>query len=53
VRFVASNREEAVKVLGKYTKQAQSVLEKTYDFMVPTISEKINPKGIKASISIS
>jgi NitT/TauT family transport system substrate-binding protein len=48
MRLIASNREEAIKVLGKYTKQTSSILEKTYDFMVPTISEKISEKGIGA-----
>lgn len=48
MRFIASNREESIKILGEYTKQPRPTLEKTYDFMVPTISEKINEKGIGA-----
>ena len=47
MRFIATNREESIRVLGKYTKQARPLLEKTYSFMVPTISEKINMKGIE------
>ena len=48
MRFIESNREESIKVLEKYTKQSRPVLEKTYDFIVPTISEKVNMKGVKA-----
>ena len=48
MRFIAANREEAIKVLAKYTQQPRPILEKTYDFMVPTISEKISEKGIEA-----
>jgi len=47
MRFIGFNREESIKVLGKYTQQPRPILEKTYDFMVPTISEKISERGIK------
>lgn len=47
MRFIAANREEAIRVLGKYTQQPRPILEKTYDFMVPTISEKISERGIE------
>ena len=47
MRFIASNREESIRVLGNYTKQSRPLLEKTYDFMVPTISERINDSGIQ------
>lgn len=48
LRFITSNREESIKVLEKYTKQPRSTLEKTYDFIVPKLSAKINMKGIES-----
>jgi ABC-type nitrate/sulfonate/bicarbonate transport system substrate-binding protein len=48
MRFIPSNRDESIRILGKYTQQPRPILEKTYDFMVPTISEKISERGIEA-----
>lgn len=48
MRFIVSNREEAIRILGKYTQETRPMLEKTYEFMVPTISERINEKGVES-----
>lgn len=48
MKFIVSNREESIRVLEKYTKQPRPTLEKTYDFIQPKITEKINEKGIEA-----
>jgi NitT/TauT family transport system substrate-binding protein len=48
MRFIPSNRDESIRILGKYTQQPLPILEKTYDFMVPTISEKISERGMEA-----
>jgi NitT/TauT family transport system substrate-binding protein len=48
MRFIVSNREEAIRILGKYTRETRPMLEKTYEFMVPTINEKINEKGVES-----
>lgn len=46
MRFIVQNREVAIEILGKYSKQPRAALEETHDFFVPSISEKINTKGI-------
>jgi ABC-type nitrate/sulfonate/bicarbonate transport system substrate-binding protein len=48
MRVIVSDREEAIRILGKYTQAAKPMLEKTYEFMVPTINEKINEKGAES-----
>ncbi len=47
MRFIPSNRDESIRILAKYTQQPRPILEKTFDFMVPTISEKISERGIE------
>jgi ABC-type nitrate/sulfonate/bicarbonate transport system substrate-binding protein len=48
MRFIVSNRGEAIRILGKYTQATRPMLEKTYEFMVPTINEKINEGGVES-----
>jgi NitT/TauT family transport system substrate-binding protein len=48
VRFIAAHREESIKILEKYTQDPKPVLEKSYDYLLPTISERINEKGVEA-----
>jgi ABC-type nitrate/sulfonate/bicarbonate transport system substrate-binding protein len=47
MRFIETNRGESIRVLEKYAKQSRPVLEKTHDFIVPTISKRINMKGVE------
>lgn len=47
MRLINTNRSEAIRILGKYSQQPQQVLEQTYDFFVPSISERVNVKGMQ------
>ncbi len=48
IRFIGANRNESIDILGKYTRDPKAVLEKSYDYLVPTINERINEKGVEA-----
>ena len=48
VKFIAANREESIRILEKYTQDPKPVLEKSYDYLLPTFNERINEKGVEA-----
>lgn len=48
VKFIAANREESVRILEKYTQDPKPVLEKSYDYLLPTMTERVNEKGVEA-----